>query len=129
MNTVSAFLVSVAGTDWSQVVNHRTAGKAKVEYWHSVRESWPDVPYTAMRVRKIGLPRSSDRFVHNANYRGLPCVRCGDRVIVGTARGVIVGHNSSANFDVIFDDDSPKYAGLKLNVHPNDCLVMPREKP
>lgn len=56
-----------------------------------------------------------------ARRRGVPDARCGQRVLVGKSRGVIIGHNSSLNFDVLFDDDDPKFAGLTLNVHPADC--------
>lgn len=115
-----AWEVSVKGTEWRKVVNARTSGQAKRDYHLDVRDAWPDVPYTAMRCRKIGAPHTSERFKHNARYRGMPDVRCGQRVKVGEARGVIVGHNDSANFDVLFDDDSPKYAGLKLNCHPDE---------
>lgn len=114
-----AWEVSVKGTDWTKIVNARTAGQAKHDYHLDVRNAWPDVPYTAMRCRKIGAPHTSERFKHNARYRRMPDVRCGQRVKVGEARGVIVGHNESANFDVLFDADSPKYAGLKLNCHPS----------
>ena len=114
-----AWEVSVKGTDWTKTVNARTAGQAKRDYHLDVRDAWPDVPYTAMRCRKIGAPHTSERFKHNACYRGMPDVQCGQRVKVGEDRGVIVGHNDSANFDVLFDDDSPKYAGLKLNCHPS----------
>lgn len=114
-----AWEVSVKGTDWTKIVNARTSGQAKRDYHLDVRGAWPDVPYTAMRCRKIGAPHTSERFKHNAAYRGMPDVKCGQRVKVGEARGVIVGHNESANFDVLFDADSPKYAGLKLNCHPS----------
>jgi hypothetical protein len=124
MNEVFAFEVSVAGTDWTKVINHRSAGKAKYEYWRDVTESWPDVPITAMRARKIGAPRTSEAFERNAKYRGMPEVKCGQRVKVGNALGVIVGHNSSANFDVLFDDDAPKYAGRRLNVHPQEIELL-----
>lgn len=118
------------GTDWTKTVNARTAGQAKRDYHLDVRDAWPDVPYTAMRCRKIGTPHTSERFKHNARYRGMPDVQCGQRVKVGEARGVIVGHNDSANFDVLFDDDSPKYAGLKLNCHPSGVeLDGPNKKP
>jgi hypothetical protein len=50
----------------------------------------------------------------------MPEVECGQRVRVGISRGVIVGHNESANFNVLFDDDDPRYPGLTLNVHPCD---------
>ena len=118
---VFAFEVWVHGTDWKTTVNARTAGKAKRDYHLDVIDAWPDVPYTAMRCRKLGPPQTSREFERNARYRGLPQVKCGDRVWCGTAVGRIVGHNDSANFDVLFDDDSPKYAGLRLNVHPSGC--------
>ena len=124
-----AWEVSVKGTDWTKIVNARTAGQAKRDYHLDVRDAWPDVPYTAMRCRKIGAPHTSERFKHNARYRGMPEVRCGQRVKVGDARGVIVGHNDSANFDVLFDDDSPRYAGMRLNCHPDGIeLDGPNEK-
>lgn len=118
-----AWEVSVKGTDWTKIVNARTSGQAKRDYHLDVRDAWPDVPYTAMRCRKIGAPHTSERFKHNARYRGMPEVQCGQRVKVGEARGVIVGHNESANFDVLFDADSPKYANLKLNCHPSEVVL------
>lgn len=124
MNEIFAFEVSVNGTDWTKIINHRSAGKAKYEYYLDVREVWPDVSITAMRARKIGKPRSSEGFQRNAKYRGMPDVKCGDRVRVGNSLGVIVGHNSSANFNVLFDDDAPRYAGLKLNVHPQEIELL-----
>ena len=114
---VFAFEVSVKGTDWARVVNARTRGAAKADYHRDVAESWPDIPFTAIQCRKLGAPRSSEDFIRVATKRGLPAMRCGDRVRVGDATGVIVGHNSSANFDVLFDDGG-RYAGQVLNVHP-----------
>ena len=69
-------------------------------------------------VAKSVRPETSERFRANAAYRGMPHIQCGQRVKVGEAHGVIVGHNESANFDVLFDPDSPRYANLRLNVHP-----------
>ena len=103
--------------EFNRIINARTAGKAKREYHLDLSESW-DIEFTELRVRKIGDCHSSDRFIENAKYRGVPGVRCGARVIVGNGRGVIVGHNSSANFNVLFDEDSPEYPGETLNVHP-----------
>ncbi len=120
---VFAFEVSVVGTDWRGVVNDRTAGRAKSRYYRELVDAWPGVPFTALRCRKVGAPVSSAAFRANALYRGLPSVMCGDRVLVGGGRGVIVGHNESANFDVLFDDDSPRYQGLTLNVHPCECRL------
>lgn len=122
-DNVFAFEVSVKDTDWKKVINAHSAGQAKADYWRDVRECW-DVPFTAMRCRKLGKPETSSAFIRNAVYRGLPDVRCGQRVNVGNATGVIVGHNSSANFDVLFDTDSPRFAGLRLNVHPDDCEIL-----
>jgi hypothetical protein len=116
-NEVFAFEVSVKGREWSRIVNARSPGKAKVEYFRDVCESWPEIPFTAIRCRKVGAPISSAQFLNNARYRGLPNIRCGDRVKVGKEQGAIVGHDASANFLVLFDEDS-KYAGNTLSVHP-----------
>jgi hypothetical protein len=118
--SVFAFEVSVAGTDWRRVINARTSGQAKYLYHLDILDPYPDLPFTSLRCRKVGRPESSRDFIRNAEYRGLPKARCGDPVRVGSATGVIVGHNASANFDVLFDDDSPKYAGLRLAVHPDE---------
>lgn len=122
---IAAFEVSVAGTDWTSVINAPTRGKAKSEYWSRVVDAWSNIPFTAIRCRRIGAPVSSPQFISNAVYRGMPGVRCGDRCRVGESIGTIVGHNSSANFDVYFDSDAPKYAGLTLNVHPMEIKIIP----
>jgi hypothetical protein len=116
--------VNVKGKEWGQIVNARTRGKAKSDYLRDVRDAWPSVPYTAILCRKIGAPHTSLKFERNARYRGMPNLKCGQRVKVGEARGVIVGHNDSANLDVLFDDDSPMYPGLTLNCHPNSIELQ-----
>ena len=125
-NTVFAFECRVVGHDWTEIVNSTTHNKAKAHYWHEVRDAL-DVPYTDIRARKIGPAHTSDAFVHNAKYRGMPNIRCGQRVMVGSGRGTIVGHNCSANFDVLFDEDSPEHAGLTLNVHPSGIALKGAE--
>lgn len=122
-SAIFAFEVSVKGTDWTQIVNARTPGKAKQEYHNQVIDAWPDVPFTAMRCRKIGEPHTSERFRQNARYRGMPEVECGQRVKVNGNPGTIVGHNESANFNVLFDDNAEHYAGLTLSVHPQDVVL------
>lgn len=117
-NEVFAFEVSVAGEEWSRVVNARSAGAAKSWYHRDISDAYPDLPFTLLRVRKVGKPHTCPEFIRNAQYRGMPGLRCGQRVIAEGGRGVVVGHNSSANLDVLFDDDSPRYAGQRLNVHP-----------
>lgn len=118
MSNVFAFDVWVAGTDWHKIINERTPGRAKRDYHRSVVDAWPDVPFTAMRVRKLGLPRSTPQAVHVAGLRSRPDLKCGVRVRAEGGTGVIVDGNDSANFDVLFDDDSPRYAGMRLNCHP-----------
>jgi hypothetical protein len=128
MSDVFAFQVTVAGEPtWGKVINAHSAGKAKADYWRQVTDPWPDVPYTAIRCRKLGPPVTSESFARTATYRGLAHVRCGDRVVCGAARGVIVGNNSSANFDVLFDIDSPEFPGLRLNCHPGELTFPPSE--
>jgi hypothetical protein len=129
MNEISAFEMGVKGMQLSEgesatVVNARTVGQAKMEYLRHLDGCFPNVKFTQITCRKVGGPVTSKHFIRNAEYRGLPQVRCGDAVKVGEARGVIVGHNSSANFDVLFDDDSPRYAGLRLNVHPSEVETI-----
>ena len=121
---VFAYKVSVKGTDWTQIVNARTPGKAKSSYHRSVTDAWPDVPYTDLRCCKLGGPYTSERFRHNARYRGMPDLECGQRVEVNGNAGTIVGHNESANFEVLFDEDAPRYAGMTLNVHPQDVVLI-----
>jgi len=124
VNKVYSFEVSVVGTDWSRVINAHSRGKAKYEYWWDAQDWYPNLSFTALRCRKLGAAQTPDGFKRTAAYRGMPDVRCGQRVQVGDGLGVIVGHNSSANFDVLFDEDSPEYAGLKLNVHPASIKLV-----
>ena len=127
-SNVFCFAVSVKGVDHETLINARTAGKAKYQHWLNIIDCMPDLPITAMRARKVGPPHTSDQFMRNASYRGIPQLRCGQRVKVGEASGFVVGHNSSANLDVLFDDDSPRYAGMTLNVHPDSCVIQEIEK-
>jgi len=122
---VFAFETTIAGEGdgFPRIINARTAGKAKAERWRDLREVG-DFPFTCLRVRKIGTAYTSPEFARNAHYRGMPAVRCGQRVKVEHCPGTIVGHNSSANFDVLFDDDAPQYAGLTLNVHPGSVELI-----
>ena len=119
MSDVFAFEVSVVGTVWTTVVNERTAGRAKSEYFRGLHEAWPSIPFTALRARKLGAPISSQEFRWCADRRGVDFV-CGQPVTVGSDTGVIVGHNASANFEVLFDAHAPRFANMRLSVHPHD---------
>ena len=124
-NEVFSFRVSVKEKpEWGETVNARTAGMAKSEYHRRLTDAWPGIPYTALRCQKLGAAFTSSQFTRNAEYRGLSEVRCGDRVAVGDASGVVVGHDCSANFEVLFDVDSPKYPNLRLSVHPSELKTL-----
>lgn len=98
------------------VIVARSSGQAKAQYLR-----WLDmdgVKYIDLRVSVVECCLSSERFLETAKYRNVPFARVGMRVRVGDQSGVIIGHNSSANFDVLFDADS-KYPDQRLNCHPN----------
>jgi len=118
--TVFAFACRVAGKpEWRETIyNATSSGKAKQEHHANVTEPWPDIPFTAIRCRKIGPAHTSADFRRVAEYRGLPAIRCGQAVQVGGAAGTIVGHNSNANFNVLFH--TGQWAGQTLNVHPSE---------
>jgi hypothetical protein len=101
----------------STTYNRATAGQAKADHFRHVREAWQDTKFTDIRVIKVGRPQSSADFVRCATKRGMPDAFCGQQVRVGADIGFIVGHNSSANFDVLFT--TGKYSGQTLNVHPS----------
>lgn len=121
--SIYAFACTVKGADWPHtIINTTTAGKAKKRYHNDVTDCWPDVKFTDIRVRKLGGPHTSERFIANAKYRGMPDVRCGQRVKVGESFGWIVGHNSSCNFNVLFDEG--RLAGGTYNVHPSEVTLI-----
>lgn len=122
---VRAYAVRVRGRDNETIINARSPGQAKREFFLDLDGCLPDLKFTDLRCRVHGAPYTSQDFTRNAVYRGMPALRCGDRVRVGDAIGVVVGHNASANLDVLFNDESPKYAGLRLNVHPSGVEVLP----
>lgn len=116
---VFSFECWVVGTDWHQTVTARTAGRAKYEYWRDVRESWESVKFTDVRVKKLGRPVTGSEFLKVARYRGLPEARIGMRCRAEGMEGIIVGHNSCANFDVLFDGYT-----FPMNVHPHGLELL-----
>lgn len=110
------------------VINHRNRGGAMSEYLRLVQEAWPSVQYTDLRARKQGPAVTTPEFLRVARRRGYPGVRCGDRAFFrcGSQRRpcVIVGHNSSDNFEVLFSPDGPR-RGFIGNVHPFDLDLNP----
>lgn len=125
MIRVFAFECNVRGQQWQRIINHATAGKARYDYLLDLREVWPEATFADITVRKVGGPVTSNQFRRNAKYRGMPDVECGAQVMVrwcgaenNERPGVIVGHNDSANFDVLFED------GWIGNVHPSEIRVV-----
>ena len=122
---ISSYQVSVKNkSDWGQIINSPTPGKAKSEYYRNLLDSWPDIPYTSITVKKIGAAFTSEQFENNAKYRGLSGLKCGQKVEVNNNIGYIVGHNNSANFDVYFIEENSKYKDITLNVHPSELIIL-----
>jgi hypothetical protein len=111
-----AFSCRVRGETFERVIHAKSASQAKAAYWSSIADL--GVQYIDIRVRCGGAPVTSEDFRRTAEYRGVPFAKVGMQVMVEKDRGVIVSNNSSANFDVLFDQTS-KYPGLVLNCHPN----------
>lgn len=119
-----AFEVWIKGHEHHpRVVHHRTLGKAKYAYLRDISDAFPDgLPFELVRGRKLGAPVHTDKLRRVAEYRRRPELVAGARVRVGDALGYIVDGNSSANFNVLFDDDS-RYQGGTLNVHPSEITL------
>ena len=115
---LSAFACKLGWSEDETIINALSAGKARYRFWLDVREPWPDTKLMDIKVRKVGGPHTSARFTANAIYRGIPDWKCGDAVTVGKESGLIVGHNSSANLDILFT--SGQWNGQVMNVHPSD---------
>lgn len=122
MSCVRAFACRLRGEEHETTVYAYTPGKAKRMFLDTIRDCCPDLPYTDIRVRCLGGFVTTDHFRRTAANRGVPFARIGMRVRVGDASGVIVGNNASANFDVLFDEDS-RYKGETLNCHPQSEIT------
>lgn len=120
MITVSAFECRIRGLGGTFIVNAPSRGSAKSEAFLGIRSLRDDIRFIDVSVRKVGPAVSSQAFLRTVGYRGIPHVRCGDQVMVGEDVGVIVGHNDSANLEVIFYRGGV-LKGASLNVHPGDC--------
>lgn len=109
----------------TRIINAASDLKARYRFWLDVHDVNPNIRLIDVRSRKRGGPYTSPGFLRTAKERGVPHARCGDRVKVGESEGTIVGHNSSSNFDVLFD--TGPYAGSQLNVHPSE-ITWPKEQ-
>lgn len=112
----------LAKPEWVSVVNAKSRGAAISEKLAICRDVGWEVSFIDFRARALGGVRTSEDFKRCATMRGRPDLRCGMRVKVQESFGVLVGHNESANFLVLFETGS-QHGGLTLPVHPNDLEV------
>lgn len=120
-SAVQAFQCWVVGyEEYPTTIYATSIGKAKARYCVEARDWHPDVAYLDIRAKRArrSAPVTTDAFRRVADSRGIPFARVGMRVRVGDDMGTIVGHNRSANLNVLFDDGT-RYGGEVLNCHPN----------
>ena len=112
-NELRQYECSLDGKHWSSF-NATSYGKAKAQFLCYLDGEWE---YTDIKCKVVGPVYTSDEFIRNAKYRNIEFAYCGMVVEVNGVKGVIVGHNSSANLDVLFIEG--KHKGQTLNCHPN----------
>lgn len=117
MAGVKSFECGVKGTEWKRVICHETRSKARYRYLLDLQDVYPELSFKDITVRHVGPPITDAEFERTAKYRGVPFAKVGMKVITEGREGVIVGKNSSANFDVLFTGG--KYKGGVYNCHPN----------
>ena len=110
-----SFKCSLDGKHWTSF-NATSYGDAKMQFLRHLDDCCGDC-YLAIKCRCAGAIETSDEFVRNAKYRNIEFAYCGMVVDVDGEKGVIVGHNSSANLDVLFETGKNK--GKVLSCHPN----------
>lgn len=110
---LKSYECSLDGNNWWSV-NSTSYGQAKMSFYRMLDM---DIKYPLIKCRCSGLPYTSEDFKRNAKYRRIEFAYCGMVVAVDGEKGLIVGHNSSANLDVLFTEG--KHKGATLNCHPN----------
>jgi len=98
---------------WTKI-NALSTGDAKSQF---LRYLDGDYEYTSVLCHVLGKPETSEEFKRNAKYRNIEFAYCGMVIDVNGKKGVIVGHNSSANLNVLFTEGDIK--GQIINCHPN----------
>lgn len=129
--TIYAFALHFGPYDDEEIINAPSANAAKYRFLCQVEDCGYSIKYTDIRCRKLGKPVSTERFLQTARYRGLPDLRCGDRIrlkgpshdhcITGD-EGYVIGSNESANFTVFFYHG--RFKGETLSVHPGEMEVL-----
>lgn len=110
---IRSFACSVIGREGSQVIAARTAGQARYRFLLDAQDWHPDLRIIDIRAVVAGAPSEPQGFRSVCRQRGVEFAKVGMRVTVQDKPGHIVGCNSSANFDVLFDGES-----YPLNCHP-----------
>ena len=94
--------------------NATSQGQAKMDFYHYLDG---DFDYLLIKCRVVGNVHTSEAFIRNAIYRKIEFAYCGMVVEMDGNKGVITGHNDSANLNVLFTEG--KYKGQLHNCHPN----------
>lgn len=113
---------SLGGDHW-EPYNATSPGQAKSMFLMDLDS---DYNYTDVRCRLYGPAHTSIEFIKNARYRNIEFAYCGMVVEVDGAKGLIIGHNDSANLDILFTEGKNK--GQTLNCHPNWMMTYFNKK-
>jgi hypothetical protein len=111
---LKSYNCSIDNEHWS-TINAISKGSAKSKYFRKLDADW--IKYTQIKCKVNGYPYTSEEFIRCTKYRNIEFAYCGMKVNVSGWNGFIVGHNNSANLDILFIDG--KYSGQTLNCHPN----------
>lgn len=106
--------------NYSRTITTTSPGKARYDYYMDIRDCYDMTFFEFIKKSKVysnGLPYTSPEFIQNAIYRRIPFAKCGMMVKGEGLIGYIVGHNSSANLDVLVTEG--QYKGGVVNMHPN----------
>ena len=110
-----AYGCSLDGKNWSSY-NATSYGKAKSMFLQDLDGCCGDC-FRSIKCKKAGRPYTTDEFKRNAEYRNVEFAYCGMVIDINGRKGVIVGHNDSANLNILFTEG--EYKGKVLNCHPN----------
>lgn len=121
---LKSYECSTDGEHWTSI-NALSSGMAKSRFLSHDLEDL-DYPYTAIKCRVNGLPYTDENYIRMAKYRNIEFSYCGMPVQVGDWNGVIVGHNSSSNLNILAVDG--KYKNQILNCHPHSDVIYFNKK-
>ena len=117
LGELKCYECSLNKENWTSI-NETSRGRAKVSFFRGIEDM---SNFTDIYCRVVGKVRTSDEFIKNAKYRNIEFAYCGMVVSVDGMSGVITGHNSSANLDVLFVEG--QYKGTVMSCHPNHKIA------